>query len=459
MKILIENGNIVGSTDNYTADIYIQDGKIQTIGKNLNKSYFADKKIDATGLYVFPAGIDPHTHLEMPWRNIQSSDDFETGSIAALCGGTTTIIDYAIQEKGQGLQEGFNKWLDKAKKSVIDYSFHMTVSDFNDKAKEDIPELIKSGVTSFKALMAYKGTLMLEDRDLFELLIRTKKYGGLVAVHTENGDVIDYLIKDAIKNGNLSAKYHPLTRPPIVEGEAAGRVIDLAKLANAPLYIVHMTAKDSLDKVKNAILRNQMVYAETCIQYLVLDDSVYQKDGFESAKYVMSPPIRSKEHQEELWKGIQLGLIKVVATDHCPFNFIGDKEIGKDNFSNIPNGAPGIENRISLLYHYGVNTGKITLNKFVDLISTSAAKIFGMFPQKGCIAIGSDADIVLFDPNQEQIISSKTQHQRVDYNMYEGFKLKGSVKTVIMGGKIAFEDGKLNIEKASGKFIPRKTFY
>lgn len=459
MRILIKDGNIVTATDNYIADILVADGRIQVIGNDLHKAYQADQTIDAGGMYIFPGGIDAHTHMELPFMGTHSSDDFETGTAAGVAGGTTTIIDFAIQTQGKSLKDAFDTWMEKAKgKAVADYAFHMAVTDFNENTKKEIPEMIANGITSFKTFMAYKGALMLDDKMLFGLMKSVKENGGIVTAHTENGDVIESLVKEALAAGHTEPKYHALTRPPFVEAEAASRAMDLAHYTDVPFYIVHTTAKDTLDRVKMNLMRDQKVYIETCIQYLLLDDSVYDEPNFGGAKYVMSPPIRPKGHQEALWKGINLGLVHTVATDHCPFHFHGQKDMGKDNFSKIPNGAPGIENRLSLLYHHGVVEEKISLNRFVEVMSTAPAKIFGLFPRKGTIAVGSDADIVIFDPNQKQTISAKTHKHRADYSMFEGWELKGSVKTVLVNGKIAFHEGDLKVEKGEGNYLHRKPF-
>ncbi len=455
MNILIKNGTVVTASDTYKADVFVVGEKVQTIGANLKET--ADKTIDATGCYLFPGGIDAHTHMELPFMGTFSSDDFETGTLAGLYGGTTTIIDFAIQTKGDSLNNALNQWHEKADgKAVGDYAFHVAVTDFNDKTREEIKEVIeRRGVNSFKTFMAYKNVFMVDDRQLVELMKELRKQGGILTTHAENGDMIDSLIQENRLKGNLSPQYHCLSKPAICEEEATGRIIDLAHQQNDhPLYIVHMTCEESLNRVRLATLRNQKVFAETCIQYLVLDDSVYFQEGFEGAKYVMSPPIRKKKDQEALWAGINQNLIHTVATDHCPF-CMEQKEMGKEDFSKIPNGAPGIENRMELLFDKGVRTGRITLNKYVDLTATAPAKIFGLFPKKGTIAVGSDADIVIFDPNQEHTISAKTHHMRCDYSAYEGWTIKGKCRTTILRGAVAIEEGKAKVEKGFGKYLPR----
>lgn len=459
MKTLIRNGEIITATDRYSADIYIENGKIQVIGKELHKFYTADKTIDAGGLYVFPGGIDAHTHLDMPFMGTKSSDDFETGTVAALVGGTTSIIDFAIQTQGQTMFDAFNQWMERAKgKAVGDFAFHMAVTDFNEKTLPEVSQLIAKGVTSFKTFTAYKGALMLDDRMLFGLMNEVKKRGGIVTVHAENGDMIDDLVKTALAQGKTAPRYHYLTRPAIAEAEAGSRVMDLAQQSDCPLYIVHTTCNDAMERVKRNYLRHQRVYVETCTQYLLLDDLLYEKEGFEGAKWVMSPPLRKKKDQDALWKDLAAGHVHTVATDHCPFNFNGQKDKGKEAFTKIPNGAPGIQHRLELLYTYGVLEKRISLNRFVEIMSTAPAKIFGLFPRKGTIAVGSDADIVLFDPRAESVISAKTHRHRVDYSAYEGWKVQGQAVTVIKDGRVVYENGKLDVERGQGQYLARKPF-
>lgn len=454
-KTLIKNGTIVTATDTFKADILVEGEKIAGIYQNTPQK--ADKEIDATGCYVFPGGIDPHTHLDLPFMGTSSSDDFETGTLAALHGGTTTIIDFAFQTPGRSLNEALQQWHARAQgKAVADYAFHVVVIDFNPNSKREIRDLVeKEGVTSFKTFMAYKGALMIDDRQMIGLMNEVKKCGGLVTVHAENGDLADSLIQENLEKGNKAPKYHALSRPEIVESEATGRAIDIAYSGNHPLYVVHLTCEGALNRVREATKRNQKVLVETCIQYLLLDDTLYDRPGFEGAKWVMSPPLRKPKDQEALWNGLKQGLVHVVATDHCPF-CMNQKEMGKDDFSKIPNGAPGIENRMELLYSEGVEKGKITLNKFVEVSSLNPAKIFGLYPQKGTIAVGSDADLVVFDPRVEHVLSAKTHHMNCDYSSYEGWKVKGKVKTVLLRGTVAIENGKAHIGKGFGKYLRRK---
>ena len=457
MTLLIKNGRIITATDDYVGDILIDRENIEAIGNSFDESDLEpDQVIDATGKLIFPGGIDPHTHLDMPFMGAFSSDDFESGTLSALHGGTTSIIDYAIQSKGNSLYSALNTWKQKAAgKAYCDYSFHVAITDYNDIAKNDLKDIIeKEGITSFKTFMAYKGSLMIDDSQMLDIMNEVKKYGGVIAVHATNGDMIDYLVKRYRSENKLSPLYHYLSQPEISESEASGRFIDLAFHSGVKAYIVHMTCEGAVNKVREATIRNQNLFIETCPQYLLLDASLYN-DGIESAKWVMSPPLREKKDREALWAAIQQGLIQVVGTDHCPFLW-KDKLKGKDDFTKIPNGAPGIEHRLELLFSEGVLKNKISLNKFVAINSTNAAKIFGLFPKKGTIAPGSDADIVIFDPEKEHTISVNSHHHNCDYSAYEGWKVKGKTETVILRGKIAIRNKKINIEKGFGKFLKRK---
>lgn len=454
---LIKHGTVVTATDIMEADVYIEGEKVVAIGKNLNQR--ADQEIDAKGCYLFPGGIDAHTHMELPFMGTHSSDDFETGTLAGLHGGTTTIIDFAIQTQGDTLHNCLNSWHEKAKgKAVGDYAFHVAVTDFNEKTRPEIRDLIeKQGVTSFKTFMAYKGALMVDDRQIIGLMEEVKKWGGIVTTHAENGDLADTLIARNRAAGNLTPGYHALSRPPIVEAEATGRITDIAHQGQHPLYIVHMTCEESINRVRHALMRNQKIHVETCVQYLLLDDSLYFQEGFEGSKYVMSPPLRKKSDQEALWAGIQQNLVEVVATDHCPF-CMDQKAMGKADFSKIPNGAPGIENRMELMYSEGVVKNRISLNKYVELTSTAAAKIFGLFPEKGTIAPGSDADIVVFDPKVNHTMSAKTHHMRCDYSAYEGWKVQGKCRSVFLRGTLAIDQGKALVGKGFGRYLSRKKY-
>src|SRR5688572_19985926 len=453
MSILIKNGRIITATDDYTADIFIEGETIKAIGKDLNLK--ADQEIDATGKLVMPGGIDPHVHLDMPFMGTYSSDNYETGTRAALFGGTTTVIDFILQTQGKSLKSALQEWKGRSDNNAVgDYSFHMAVTDFNEDTKKEIRHFIEEeGITSFKTFMAYKGALMIDDRQMIGLMQEVKEHGGMVNVHATNGDMIDYLVAKHKSEGKTAPIYHYLSQPEVTEAEASCRFADLADYTGCPGYIVHLTCEGALNAVRDATKRNQHVFVETCIQYLILDASLYE-NNFEGAKWVMSPPLREKKDQETLWAGINQGLVQVVATDHCPFKW-EQKLMGKDDFSKIPNGHPAIENRMELLYSEGVNKGKITLNKYVEVACTNPAKIFGMFPRKGTIAIDSDADIVIFDPHEKHTISASTHHLNVDYSGYEGWEVTGKVKTVLLRGQVAIEDNKCLVQKGYGKFIKR----
>lgn len=453
MSLLIKNGRVITADADFIADIFVVDETIQAIGKNL--AVQADTEINATDKLVFPGGIDPHVHLDMPFMGTFSSDNYETGTRAALFGGTTMVIDFILQKQGNSLQAALDEWRSRSDNNCVgDYSFHMAVTDFNDNTRAEIKKMIEQeGITSFKTFMAYKGALMIDDRQMIGLMEEVKKYGGLINVHATNGDMIDYLVAKHRAEKKLSPLYHYLSQPEITEAEASERFVDMTYYTGCPGYIVHLTCEGALNAVRNATRRNQKVFVETCIQYLLLDASLYEKD-FEGAKWVMSPPLRQPKDQATLWAGINQGLVQVVATDHCPFKW-EQKLMGKNDFSKIPNGHPAIENRMELLYSEGVHKGKITLNRYVEVACTNPAKIFGMFPRKGTLAPGSDADIVIFDPNETHTLSESTHHMNVDYSAYEGWPITGKVKTVILRGKVAIDKEKCLVEKGYGKFIKR----
>ncbi len=453
MSILIKNGHVVTAAEDFVADIFIEGEKIVAIGKDLK--YSADKTIDATGKYVFPGGIDPHVHLDMPFMGTSSSDNYETGTGAALHGGTTMVIDFILQTQGDTLHNALKAWQKRSEGAISDYSYHMAVTDFNeDVAKEVVQMINEEGITSFKTFMAYKGALMIDDGQMVGLMSVVKENGGLVTVHATNGDMIDALIAKHRKEGKLSPLYHYLSQPEITEAEASERFSDMLFYTGCTGYIVHMTCEGALNAVRRATVRNQKVYVETCSQYLMLDASLYEK-GFEGAKWVMSPPLREKKDQVALWNGINQGLVQTVGTDHCPFMW-EQKKMGENDFSKIPNGHPAVEHRMEFLFSEGVLKNKISLSKYVEITSTNSAKIFGMYPEKGTLAIGTDADIVIFDPNKKHTISVKTHHMRVDYSAYEGWEVTGKCETVILRGKVAVENEKLLLTKGNGKFIRRK---
>jgi len=454
MRTVIRNGRIVTAVDDYHADLLIEDGKIAMIAKTIDAD--ADRVIDAKGRLVIPGGIDPHTHMDLPFGGTSSSDDFETGTIAAAHGGTTTIIDFAVQYKGQSLAEGIDAWHAKADgKASIDYGFHLICTDLPDNRLAEMKGMIDEGVSSFKLFMAYPGVFLIDDGTIYKAMQTAGEHGGLICMHAENGVVIDAIVKQALARGETAPKYHALTRPTKAEAEGVHRAIALAEIAKSPVYIVHLSCSDALDEVTRARDMGVPAYAETCPQYLFLDYSVYEQPGFEGAKWVMTPPIREKWNQEKLWRGLQYDDLQVVGTDHCPFCMKEQKELGKDDFTKIPNGGPGVEHRMSLVYNGGVVDGRISVNRFVEITSTAQAKIFGLFPKKGTIAVGSDADIVIFDPDEEMTISAKTHHMRVDYSAYEGVKVRGVTKTVLSRGELVIEEGKYVGRKGHGSFLKR----
>jgi len=471
MSVVIRNGRIVTAVDDYFADIYIENETITRIGAKLDVR--ADREIDATGKLVFPGGIDPHTHLDMPFGGTTSADDFESGTIAAAFGGTTTIIDFAIQSKGESTLKGLDLWHGKADgKATIDYAFHMIVTDMPDTRLPELQRLADAGVTSYKLFMAYPGVLYVDDGTLYRTFRQAGLNGTRICMHAENGIVIDEIIKEAVRDGKLTPEYHAKTRPTRMEAEGVHRAIAIAEVAQVPLYIVHLSSADALEQVKIGRMRGVDVQAETCPQYLFLDASIYagtDVDPFEGAKWVMTPALREKWNQAVLWQGLKQHHLSAVATDHCPFCFNGawrpgdpapaqpGKELGRNDFTKIPNGAPGVENRMALMYQGGVVEGRLSLNRFVELTSTASAKTFGLFPKKGTIAVGSDADIVIFDPNRTETISVKnprTHHMRVDFSTFEGFEVKGYPDTVLSRGRVIVENSTLKT-RGGGRFVQR----
>ena len=456
MSVLIKNGNIVTAVDNYVADILVDDGKVRTIGLDLAAQ--ADKTIDATGKYVIPGGIDPHTHLDFPFGGTVTSDDFQTGTIAAAFGGTTSIVDFAVQQRGHSLIQALEEWHRKAEgKAAIDYGFHMVILDLPDNRLPELDDLVRQGVTSYKLFMAYLGAVMVDDSTIFKTMTRAADNGALVCLHAEHGHMIDVLVKEALAQGHTEPKYHAITRPTTAEAEATHRVVRMAEVAQAPVYFVHLSCFEALQEVQAARARQKHVYAETCPHYLTLDNSLYDQEEFEGAKYVLTPPLREKWHQDELWDGLRRNDLQVVSTDHAAFRFSDQKTMGKGDFSRIPNGGPGIENRLSLLYTRGVASGLIDMNRLVEIFSTNPARLFGLFPRKGTIAVGSDADIVVFDPEDEVTISAQTHHMNIDYNLYEGMRVKGTPKAVLSQGNVIIEDGKYIGTPGDGRFLKRGT--
>jgi dihydropyrimidinase len=453
MKTLIKNGTIVTATDQYRGDVLIDDETIAAVGTKLDVP--VDRILDATDRYVIPGGIDVHTHLDMPFGGTVSADDFETGTIAAAFGGTTTIVDFAIQDYGKSLREAWETWMAKAEgKAVIDYGFHMIMREFTPELGREMGDLVREGVSSFKLFMAYPGVFMMDDASIFRAMQRSGEIGATICMHAENGGVIDVLVKQALARGETAPKYHALTRPARAEAEATHRAIAMAEIADVPVYIVHLSAAEALQMVTEARDRGVPAYAETCPQYLFLSYDNYEEPGFGGAKYVMSPPLRAKETQDELWRGLVTNDLQLVATDHCPF-CMKEKELGKDDFSKIPNGAPGIETRVSLLFDGGVKADRISLNRWVELCATAPAKIFGMFPKKGTIAPGSDADIVLFDPKRQTTLGKKTLHMNVDYSPYEGRRVTGAAETVLSRGRVIVEHGRFAGKPGSGRYLRR----
>ena len=457
MSVLIKNGRVITAVDDYLADIFIKNETVTLIGDKLEIE--ADEIIDASGKYLFPGGLDPHTHLDMPFGGTTSADDFETGTLAAAHGGTTTLIDFAIQSKGHSTLEALDTWHAKADgKTAIDYGFHMIVTDLEDNRVHEMKMLANAGVTSYKLFMAYPGVLYVDDGTIYRAMRKAGEDGTVVCMHAENGIVIDEIVKQALAKGKTEPKYHAITRPTRMEAEGVHRAISIAEVAQVPIYIVHLSSSDALEQVMLARNRGVHAFAETCPQYLFLDDSYYDQEGFEGAKYVMTPALREKWNQDELWKGLKFGDLQSIATDHCPFCFKDQKMLGIDDFSKIPNGGPGVENRMSLVFNGGVNSGRISLNKFVELTSTAAAKTFGLFPKKGTIAVGSDADIVIFDPNRTETISVNntcTHHMNVDYNTYEGFEVTGFTETVLSRGKVIIDNCEYVGKKGDGHFLKR----
>jgi dihydropyrimidinase len=456
MSVLIKGGRVITAADDYVADVYVEGERISLIGESLDVT--ADKVIEAAGKYVLPGAVDPHTHLEMPWRGETTIDDFESGQTAAAFGGTTTHVDFCIQAKGQTFAETLEIWHGKREgKAVIDNGFHIAVTDLREGGTlEELARLPEEhGVTSYKLFMAYKDSLMVDDETLFKTMQVAAETGALVMVHAENGDAIEVLMAEAIAAGNTAPIYHALTRPPETEGEATNRAIQLARVAGAALYVVHVSCAESVEPIAIARDKGWNVWGETCTQYFFIDQSFLEKPGFEGAKYVYTPPPRPKQNQEVLWNAVRTNVLQAISTDHCAYLFEGQKDAGKDDFRQIPNGGPGLENRLQLIHHFGVREGRISLNRMVELLCTNPAKLFGLYPRKGTLAVGSDADIVVFDPEKQVTISAATHHSRSDYNLYEGTEVHGSPATVLLRGNVIVENDELLAKPGSGRFIKR----
>ena len=458
MSLLIRGGTVVTGDQTIRADVYCAEGQIKAIGEKLDVPA-GSRTVDAGGQYVMPGGIDPHTHMELPFMGTVASEDFFSGTSAALAGGTTMIIDFVIPAPDVSLLEAYDQWMGWAKKSAADYSFHVAVTWWSDKVREEMGVLTaRHGVNSFKHFMAYKGAIMVSDEQILHSFRRCQELGALATVHAENGDLVYFLQQEILKQGITGPEGHPLSRPPEVEGEAANRVIRLAQVINTPLYIVHNSCKEAVEAITRARLEGQRVYGEVLAGHLLIDDFVYRHpDWSTAAAYVMSPPFRPKENQEVLWRALQAGHLQTTATDHCCF-CADQKAMGRNDFSRIPNGTGGVEDRMAVLWTHGVGTGRLTMNEFVKITSTNAAQIFNIYPRKGSISVGADADIVVWDPKATRTLSAKTHHQKIDFNIFEGMKVQGVASHTISQGKLVWADGKLNVERGAGRYIPRPTF-
>jgi dihydropyrimidinase len=458
MSVLIKGGRVITAADDYVGDVYVDGERISMIGESLDVD--ADRTIDASGKYVLPGCVDPHTHLDMPFGGTITADDFESGHASAAFGGTTCHVDFCIQPPGTSFGEALEQWHAKREgKAIIDNGFHIAVTDLREGGSlEELASLPEQGVTSYKLFMAYKGALMVDDETLFRTMQVASETGALVMVHAENGDAIDVLVKQALAAGNTAPHFHALTRPPETEGEATNRAIQLARVADANLYVVHVSCKDAIDPIARAREAGWKTWGETCTQYFFVDYSFLERPDFEGAKYVYTPPPRPAEHQEHLWAAVRSDILSVISTDHCAFTWAEQKHMGRDDFSKIPNGGPGLENRLHMIHEFGVRAGRIGLNRMVELLCTSPAKLFGLYPRKGTIAVGSDADIVVFDPEKKLTLSASTHHSRSDYNLFEGTEVTGSPEVVLRRGEVIVEGDRLLASPGSGRFVKRARF-
>ncbi len=458
MTVLIKGGTVVNADRSFRADVLCQDGQITAVGEDLDAPRGATV-VDAGGQYVMPGGIDPHTHMQLPFMGTVASEDFYSGTAAGIAGGTTMIIDFVIPAPQSSILSAYHQWREWAEKSVADYSFHVAITWWDESVHADMGTLVeKHGVNSFKHFMAYKNAIMCDDETLVNSFTRARELGAIATVHAENGDLVYRLQKDVFEKGITGPEGHPLSRPPEVEGEAANRAIRIAEVLKVPLYVVHNSCRQSLEAITRARNEGQRVYGEVLAGHLLIDDSVYQNTDFETAAaHVMSPPFRSTEHQDALWRGLQSGNLQTTATDHCCF-CADQKAAGKDDFRMIPNGTGGVENRLEVLWHHGVRTGKLTMNEFVKVTSTNAAQIFNIYPRKGSVSVGADADIVVWDPEASKTISAKTHKQNVDYNIFEGMTVIGCASHTISQGKVVFADGELNVERGAGRYVDRPPY-
>ena len=468
-RTLIKDGTVVTASDTFAADVWIDGARIVALAEPARRAAFGepDRVLDARGKYVIPGGIDAHTHLDLPFGGTTSSDDFHTGTVAAAHGGTTTLIDFAIQSRGESLRTGLDKWHAKAEgKAAIDYGFHLIATDLADGRLDEMAQIVREGVTSFKLFMAYPGVFLVDDQTIFRAMLKAGELGALICMHAEAGLAIDVLVQRALAAGNTAPVYHALSRPEVAEATGTERALALAEMAGVPVYIVHLSAQRALERVMEARDRGLPAYAETCPQYLVLSEDDLRglppgvgEGEFEGAKFICTPPLREKHHQDHLWRGLRNHDLQVVATDHCPFCMKEQKELGRGDFTKVPNGMPGVETRLHLLWE-GVRAGKISINRFVEITSTAPAKIFGLYPRKGAVAVGADADLVIWDPAKEVVLSQKTLHMRVDYSPFEGRKMIGAPAAVLSRGELVVEHDKWVAPQVQGRgqFLRRGTF-